>query len=264
MTCLGLWTLLLSLWGLHEIICKINIRWKVNFECHSSHVTKHNTEQIRVIFQFLIPRWLRWREVLQCASLPRCNPGTTCRWPGHRAFPAAPLGNGRSDSGYTGISTKRKHGQSDSVYVVNYESMFRSNNYQLLRAILADIHCIADTENWKLDTLCPSWHELPKSTILMALLLGLQRRMFSGFRSQWMMLSSGVARKSSAVHSCWANFRVRLSETPRKLVFRSRSYRLYESISNTRQRWFRNMKWRFRWTVEKQIVMMLVNVGQAF
>ncbi|TNN59868.1 hypothetical protein EYF80_029917 [Liparis tanakae] len=35
----------------------------------------------------------------------------------------------------------------------------------------------------------------------------LYRRMFSGFRSQWMMLSSGVARKSSAVHSCWANFR---------------------------------------------------------
>lgn len=102
------------------------------------------------------------------------------------------------------------------------------------------------------DTLCPSWHELPKSTILMALLLGLQRRMFSGFRSQWMMLSSGVARKSSAVHSCWANFRVRLSETPRKLVFRSRSYKLYDSISNTRQRWLRNMKWRFRWTAKKQ------------
>lgn len=121
-----LWILLLNLWGLHEIICKINIRWKVIFECHSSHVTKHNTEQIRVIFQFLIPRWLRWREVLQCASLPRCNPGTTCRWPGHRAFPAAPLGNGRSDSGYTGISTKRKHDQSDSVYIVNYKSFINS------------------------------------------------------------------------------------------------------------------------------------------
>lgn len=113
---------------------------------------------------------------------------------------------------------------------------------------------IADKGKVLIDTLCPSWHELPKSTILMALLLGLQRRMFSGFRSQWMMLSSGVAKKSSAVHSCWANFRVRLSETPRKLVFRRRSYRLYESISNTRQRWLRNMKCRFRCTVEKDIV----------
>lgn len=56
-----------------------------------------------------LPHWLHWREALQCASLPRCNPGTTCRWPGHRAFPAAPLGSGRSDSGYTGISAKSKH-----------------------------------------------------------------------------------------------------------------------------------------------------------
>ncbi len=47
-------------------------------------------------------------------------------------------------------------------------------------------------------TLCPSWQEEPKSTILMALRFGLQSRMFSGFRSQWMMLSSGVARNSSA------------------------------------------------------------------
>lgn len=75
-------------------------------------------------------------------------------------------------------------------------------------------------------TRCPSWQELPKSTILMADLLGLQSRMFSGLRSQWMMLSSGVARKSSAVHSCWANLRVRFRDTPRKLVFLSRSYRL--------------------------------------
>lgn len=98
----------------------------------------------------------------------------------------------------------------------------------------------------------------------MALLLGLQRRMFSGFRSQWMMLSSGVARKSSAVHSCWANFRVRLSETPRKLVFRSRSYKLYDSISNTRQRWFRNMKCRFRWTAGNQFVTVLVEYRKWF
>lgn len=117
---------------------------------------------------------------------------------------------------------------------------------------LSSVYFIVAKRKVLINTLCPSWQELPKSTILMALLLGLQRRMFSGFRSQWMMLSSGVAKKSSAVHSCWANFRVRLSETPRKLVFRRRSYRLYESISNTRQRWLRNMKCLFRWTAEKK------------
>ena len=103
-------------------------------------------------------------------------------------------------------------------------------------------------------TLCPSWQELPKSTILMALRLGLQSRMFSGLRSQWMTLSSGVARKSRAVHSCCANFLVRLSDTPRKLVFRSRSYRLYESSSNTRQRWFLYMKFLFSFTVRRSIL----------
>lgn len=48
-------------------------------------------------------------------------------------------------------------------------------------------------------TLCPSWQEDPKSTILMADLLGLHSRMFSGFRSQWMIDSSGVARNNNAV-----------------------------------------------------------------
>ncbi len=85
----------------------------------------------------------------------------------------------------------------------------------------------------------------------MALLLGLHSRMFSGFRSQWMMLSSGVARNSSAVHNCWANFRVRFKETPLKFVFRNKSYRLYDNISNTKQRWFRNMKCRFKCTEKR-------------
>lgn len=48
-------------------------------------------------------------------------------------------------------------------------------------------------------TLCPSWQEEPKSTILIADLLGLHSRMFSGFRSQWMIDSSGVARNNNAV-----------------------------------------------------------------
>lgn len=85
--------------------------------------------------------------------------------------------------------------------------------------------------------------------------LGLQRRMFSGLRSQWIMLSLGVERKSSAVHSCCANLRVRLSETPRKLVLRSRSYRLYDNNSNTRHKWFLHMKWRFNFTAETEAML---------
>lgn len=100
-------------------------------------------------------------------------------------------------------------------------------------------------------TRCPSWHELPKSTILMADLLGLQSNMFSGFRSQCIMFSSGVLRNNSAVQSCCANLRVRFSETPRKFVFLSRSYRLYESSSNTRHRWLRHIKWRLSLTKQK-------------
>lgn len=97
-------------------------------------------------------------------------------------------------------------------------------------------------------TLCPSWHELPKSTILIADLLGLHKRIFSGLRSQWIMLSSGVDRNSKAVHSCCANLRVKLRDTPRKLVLRSKSYKLYDSNSKTRHRWLRHMKCRFSFT----------------
>lgn len=97
-------------------------------------------------------------------------------------------------------------------------------------------------------TLCPSWHELPKSTILIADLLGLHKRIFSGLRSQWIMLSSGVDRNSKAVHSCCANLRVKFRDTPRKLVLRSKSYRLYDSNSKTRHRWLRHMKCRFSFT----------------
>ena len=111
----------------------------------------------------------------------------------------------------------------------------------------------------------PIWHELPKSTILIADLLGLTKRMFSGFRSrrmtrsftrpttwchlpQWRTLRSGWERNRSAERSCSANFRVRFNETPRKFVLRNRSYRLYDSNSKTRHRWFRKVKFRFNFT----------------
>lgn len=103
-------------------------------------------------------------------------------------------------------------------------------------------------------TRCPKRHEEPKSTILMAERFGFTSSMFSGFRSQWITVMFSCDRKLSAAHSCWANLRVRFSETPRKFVFRNSSYRLYESSSNTRHRWFRNMKWRFSFTVIAVII----------
>ena len=55
-------------------------------------------------------------------------------------------------------------------------------------------------------TLWPSWQDEPKSTILMALRFGLHNSMFSGFRSQWIILSSGVARNSNAAIKVQINF----------------------------------------------------------
>ena len=147
------------------------------------------------------PRWHRRTAALRCAFRPKCSPKTTCRWPGRTGCPAALRAIGKIATGCTGIST--------NMVVLMSEN----------QPINQDARCD------KL-TLWPSWQELPKSTILMADLFGLHKRMFSGLRSQWIILSSGVDRKSRAVQSCWANLRVKLSETPRKLVFRNRSYRL--------------------------------------
>ena len=97
----------------------------------------------------------------------------------------------------------------------------------------------------------PSWHELPKSTIFIALRFGLHNRMFSGFKSQWMMLKSLDTKNISAVHNCCANLRVKFKETPRKLVLRRRSYKLYDKSSNTRHKWFRCIKWPLSLTKQK-------------
>ena len=48
----------------------------------------------------------------------------------------------------------------------------------------------------------------------MADLFGLHSNMFSGLRSQWMMASSDRDKNDRAVHSCWANLRVRFNDTP--------------------------------------------------
>jgi hypothetical protein len=44
-----------------------------------------------------------------------------------------------------------------------------------------------------------------------------RNRMFSGFKSQWMMSTSGRARNSNAFSRCRENLRMRLSDTPRNL-----------------------------------------------
>ena len=117
----------------------------------------------------------------------------------------------------------------------------------------------------------PIWHELPKSTILIADRFGLTKRIFSGFRSihreknwlidifksdipQWRTFNSGCDRKSKADNNCKANFRVKLSDTPRKFVLRNRSYKLYDNNSNTRHKWLRNVKCRFNLTEKKKCV----------
>lgn len=64
--------------------------------------------------------------------------------------------------------------------------------------------------------------------------------------------SPGVLRNNNAVHNCCANLRVRFNDTPLKFVFLSRSYRLYESNSNTRHRWFRHIKCLFNFTENKR------------
>ena len=46
--------------------------------------------------------------------------------------------------------------------------------------------------------------------ILMALLFGLQRSIFSGFKSQWMMLISGEDKNNKAEQSC--NDKITISE----------------------------------------------------
>lgn len=46
----------------------------------------------------------------------------------------------------------------------------------------------------------------------------------------------GLLKNNRAVHSCWANFRVKFSDTPLKFVFRSKSYKLYDKSSKTRHK----------------------------
>lgn len=93
----------------------------------------------------------------------------------------------------------------------------------VLRNCKITIYILISRRIISIHTLCPSWQELPKSTILIALLFGLQRSMFSGFKSQWIIFRSVLDKNINAVHICWANFLVKFKDTPRKLVFLNRS-----------------------------------------
>jgi hypothetical protein len=92
------------------------------------------------------------------------------------------------------------------------------------------------------------WQEEPKSIILIPLRRGCLSSTFSGFRSQWIMSTSGRAKNAKLCKSCLANFLVRFKEIPLNFVFRNKSYRLYDNISKTMHWWFRNIKVLIIWT----------------
>lgn len=82
----------------------------------------------------------------------------------------------------------------------------------------------------------------PKSITFTALFFGCLNRIFSGFRSQCIMSTSGRARNAKAFKTCLANLRIRFNETPPNCVFFNNSYRLSDNISNTRHWWLRYIK----------------------
>lgn len=68
-------------------------------------------------------------------------------------------------------------------------------------SLIFENELLRPSETFNLRTRSPNRQELPKSMILMALLFGLHSKIFSGFKSQCMMLISGVDRNNSAVQS---------------------------------------------------------------
>ena len=88
--------------------------------------------------------------------------------------------------------------------------------------------------------------------------------MFSGFKSQWIIFSSGVDKYSNAVHICCANFLVKFNDTPLKFVFRSKSYKLYDNSSNTKHKWFLYIKCLLSRTVERNQMNKINEVEEYF
>lgn len=66
--------------------------------------TKQTFTSTRTKRSSCIPHWCRWTEALLYASLLGCNPGTTCRWPSHKACQVKPPGSDKICSGCTGRS----------------------------------------------------------------------------------------------------------------------------------------------------------------
>mmetsp|Transcript_31001 Transcript_31001/g.77132 ORF Transcript_31001/g.77132 Transcript_31001/m.77132 type:complete len:302 (-) Transcript_31001:182-1087(-) len=82
--------------------------------------------------------------------------------------------------------------------------------------------------------------------------------MFSGLRSQWITLAP--RRVLSASSSCLTNTRASPMDSPRKLFWRSSSYRLMLSTSNTMHRWLRCTKWsimRTMWQASRSSILVL-------
>lgn len=66
----------------------------------------------------ILPHLTQQTEVLLCAFLPVCIPGTTCLWPGHKEFPTVLLGIDKIDSGCTGRSKKNNNNAKINVKIV--------------------------------------------------------------------------------------------------------------------------------------------------
>ena len=79
-----------------------------------------------------------------------------------------------------------------------------------------------------------SKHDEPKSITFTVDLFGCFRRMFSGFKSQWMTFC--FRRNFSDVRSCDANLRTSPNDSPWKLLFLMNSYRLIDKSSNEMHR----------------------------
>ena len=78
-------------------------------------------------------------------------------------------------------------------------------------------------------------HDEPKSITFIADLFGTLNNIFSGFKSQCIISTSGLAKNANDFNTCLANFLINVKDTPLKFVLRNNSYKLNDKCSNTKQ-----------------------------
>lgn len=99
----------------HPTCKKKLVNWtEVAFICLLAIRTPKSTQTVNVSMDIpvswtsdVLPHWSHWREALLCASPPGCIPETTCRWPGHTAFPTGLQEIGKTCFGCTDRSGKQ-------------------------------------------------------------------------------------------------------------------------------------------------------------